>query len=247
MRDPVWLALAGFGGGLAGSVAGMASLVSYPALLAGGLAPVAANVSNAVAIVFGSVGSLSVSSIELRGQRAHARALAVFAFAGGACGALLLLLSPARAFTDAIPWLIGGASVMIVARPSSAPPGPSGRWAGRFLRAAVFVVSVYIGYFGAGGGLLLMALLLRTTGEPLARSNAMRIVLAGLANAVAAVGFVAFGPVDWSVVFPLAIGFLLGGRFGPLVVRRAPAGPLRVLIACAGLALAVHLGLDAYS
>jgi uncharacterized protein len=84
------------------------------------------------------------------------------------------------------------------------------------------------------------------TAEPLARSNAMKNVLLGLANGMAAVFFVAFGPVRWSAVIPLAIGFFMGGRLGPIVVRRAPARPLRVLIACCGLGLAIHLGLDAY-
>jgi hypothetical protein len=110
----------------------------------------------------------------------------------------------------------------------------------------VFLVTVYGGYFGAAAGVLLLALLLIATGEPLARRNAMKNLLLGLANAVAAVVFVVFGPVRWSAVLPLAVGFLVGGRLGPLVVRRAPPGPLRAVIACAGLALAVHLGVDAY-
>ncbi len=74
----------------------------------------------------------------------------------------------------------------------------------------------------------------------------MRNLLVGLANATAAVAFVAIGPVRGSAVIPLAMGCLLGGRLGPIVVRRVPAAPLRALIACAGLGLAVHLGLDAY-
>jgi uncharacterized membrane protein YfcA len=74
----------------------------------------------------------------------------------------------------------------------------------------------------------------------------MKNLLVGLANAVAAVCFAAFGPVRlWSVI-PLAAGCLLGGRLGPIIVRRVPATPLRALIGCAGLGLAVHLGLDAY-
>ena len=110
----------------------------------------------------------------------------------------------------------------------------------------MFLITVYGGYFGAAAGVLLLALLLSVSGESLARSNAMKNLVLGLANAVASVAFIAFGPVRWSAVVPLAAGFLVGGRLGPLVVRRAPAGPLRVLIACAGLGLAVHLGLDAY-
>jgi uncharacterized membrane protein YfcA len=72
-------------------------------------------------------------------------------------------------------------------------------------------------------------------------------VLLGVTNAVAALAFVLFGPVRWRAVVPLAIGFLIGGRLGPVIVRRAPPGPLRLVIACAGLGLAVHLGLDAYN
>ena len=247
LTDPFWLALAGLGGGLAGSVAGLASLVSYPALLAAGLPPVSANVSNTVALVFGSVGSVSGSVVELRGQRAHARRLGAIALAGGVCGGLLLLATPPGAFVRVVPWLIAGASLAILIRrvPASPAKTAGGRptWA---LSAGVFLITVYGGYFGAAAGVLLLALLLSVSGESLARSNAMKNLVLGLANAVASVAFIAFGPVRWSAVVPLAAGFLVGGRLGPLVVRRAPAGPLRVLIACAGLGLAVHLGLDAY-
>ena len=105
---------------------------------------------------------------------------------------------------------------------------------------------MYAGYFGAAAGVLLLALLLATTAQTLARNNALKNLLLGIANGVAAVAFVLFGPVHWAAVVPLAIGFLVGGRLGPIVVRRAPAGPLRTVIACAGLVLAIHLGLDAY-
>lgn len=246
MTDPFWLLLAGFGGGLVGSIAGLASLVSYPALLAVGLPPVSANVSNTVALVFGSVGSVSGSVGELRGQRAHARALGAVALAGGASGGLLLLATPAGAFVRIVPWLIAGASLAIlIRRPPRQHSAAAGRpsWA---LGAGVFLIAIYGGYFGAAAGVLLLALLLVVTGEPLARANALRNLLLGMANAVAATAFIAFGPVRWSAVVPLAAGFLIGGRLGPIVVRRAPAGALRVVIAVAGLGLAVHLGVGAY-
>ncbi len=245
--DPLWLVLAGFGGGLIGSVAGLASLVSYPALLAVGLPPLSANMSNTVALVFGGVGSVSGSVAELRGQRAHARRLGAIAVAGGICGGLLLVATPSNAFVRIVPWLIAGASLAILSRRSSVSPTSTEAhqptWA---LSVGVFLVTVYGGYFGAAAGVLLLALLLITTGEPLARRNAMKNLVLGVANALAAVVFVVFGSVRWSAVLPLAVGFLLGGRLGPLVVRRAPPGPLRAVIACAGLALAVHLGVDAY-
>jgi uncharacterized protein len=82
--------------------------------------------------------------------------------------------------------------------------------------------------------------------EPLARLVAARNVSLGLANAVAATGFVLFGPVRWAAVAPLAAGFLIGGGIGPGLVRRLPGGRLRVAIALAGLVLAVKLGIDTF-
>jgi len=247
VKDPFWLVLAGFGGGLVGSVAGLASLVSYPALLAVGLPPVSANVSNTVALVFGGVGSVSGSAVDLRGQRAHAERLAAIALLGGLCGALLLLATPSSAFVRIVPWLIAMASLAILTqRAAVSTISSEGRRPTRGLSVGLFLIAVYGGYFGAGAGVMLLALLLIATGEPLPRSNAMKNLLLGLANAVAAVAFVIDGPVRWWAVVPLAIGCLLGGRLGPIVVRKAPAGPLRALIACSGLALAAHLGFDAY-
>jgi uncharacterized membrane protein YfcA len=100
LLGPFWLLLAGFGGGVTGSVAGLASLVSYPALLAAGLSPVSANVTNSVALVFSSLGSVWGFRPELRGQAGTVRRLAPFAIAGGAAGGLLLLATPSVAITD---------------------------------------------------------------------------------------------------------------------------------------------------
>jgi uncharacterized membrane protein YfcA len=245
--DAIWLVLAGVGGGLAGSVAGMASLVSYPALLAVGLPPVTANVTNTVALVSSSAGSVWGSRPELEGQGGLARRLAPVAVAGGVTGGILLLATPAADFSRLVPVLIGAASLAILVRrkPVDTEGGGTGRpsWG---LFGSVFLVGVYGGYFGAAAGVVLLAVLLLYTGDTLARSSALKNLLLGLANAVAAVAFAAFGPVHWVDVLPLAAGFLVGGRLGPIIVRHAPAWPLRVIIAGAGLGLAVHLGLDAY-
>jgi uncharacterized membrane protein YfcA len=245
VRD-VWLVLAGFGGGLVGSVAGLASLVSYPALLAVGLPPVSANVSNTVALVFGGLGSVAGSAVELDGQRAKARRLGRIAFTGGACGALLLLATPASDFVRIVPWLIAVGSLAILVRRSDGLAASKLAHATWLLNVGVFVVAVYAGYFGAAAGVLLLALLLFTSADTLPRSNALKNLLTLLANAVAAVAFALFGPVRWWAVVPLAVGFLVGGWLGPVVVRNVPAGLLRAVIACGGMGLAVHLGLDAY-
>jgi uncharacterized membrane protein YfcA len=241
------LVLAGFGAGVTGSVAGLASLVSYPVLLALGLPPVTANVTNTVALVFNGIGSVLGSRPELVGERRRIRRLAPIAIAGGLTGGLVLLATPSGAFAFVVPWLIGLASLAIVFQPKrvAGPSAPPRRPTWK-LGAGVFLVAVYGGYFGAAAGVLLIAFLLVTTAEPLPRANAMKNVLLGLANTAAAVLFVIVGPVRWSVVIPLAAGCLVGSRLGPIIVRRVPAAPLRALIGFAGLGLAVHLGLDAY-
>jgi len=244
----VLLLLAGVGGGLTGSVAGLASLVSYPSLLAIGLPPVTANVTNTVSLVFSSLGSISASRPELVGQRHRVLVLGAAGVVGGALGGALLLATPAESFERAVPVLIGLASIAILVRRKlvdEAQPQVPHR-AGPGLALAVGAVGIYGGYFGAGAGVMLLALLLYVTGEPLPRCNAAKNVVLGVANGVAAVGFALFGDVRWSVVLPLGMGLFAGGRLGPVVVRLAPAGPLRLLIAIAGLGLALRLGVHAY-
>ena len=114
------------------------------------------------------------------------------------------------------------------------------------LTMALFLAAVYIGYFGAGGGVLLLAVLGMMVDEALARVNALKNVVNGLANLVAALGFVLFAPVRWLFVLPLAAGFLIGGWTGPKLVRRMPPEGLRVVVALAGVGLAVKLGWAAY-
>jgi hypothetical protein len=246
------LVLAGIGGGLTGSIAGLASLVSYPALLATGLPPVPANVTNTVALVLNGVGSVSASGPELRGQGRRLLRLSAGAVLGGAAGAALLLLTPSDAFERIVPWLIGAAAVaLLVQRPprelaergAAAHPTHRDPW---WLPVAVFAIAIYGGYFGAAAGVMLLAVFLLSTGEGLAIGNALRNVVLLAANLIASIGFVVFAPVAWSAALPLALGLFVGGRLGPRVVRRAPQVLLRRLIALAGLGLAVHLAVQAY-
>jgi uncharacterized protein len=241
------LVVAGVGAGLSGSVAGMASLVSYPALLAVGLGPVEANVTNTVALVSSTAGSMLGSRVELEGQRASVVRLGVAAVAGGAAGAALLLVTSPDTFERLAPLLIGAASVAILLRQRIAHEVPgSAHVAGPWVLGGVFLVGVYGGYFGAAAGVVLLALLLAATRDTLARSNALKNAVLGIANGTAALGFVLFGPVDWAAAAPLAAGLLVGGRLGPVVVRRSDARLLRTLIGLAGLGLAVTLAIQAY-
>ncbi|WP_375499725.1 sulfite exporter TauE/SafE family protein [uncultured Jatrophihabitans sp.] len=242
------LLVAGTAAGLSGSIAGLASLFSYPALLAVGLAPVTANVTNTVALVFNSVGSVSGSRPELASQWGRVRRLAPAGVAGGIVGGALLLVGPAGAFERIVPWLIavGSLTILINPRPPVDPDAPPRRES-RAVIAGTFVIGIYGGYFGAAAGVLLLALLLVATSESLAHSNAVKNVVLGGANAVAAAIFAVYGSVDWLAAIPLAVGLFIGGHTGPIVVRRTPARLLRRVIAVAGLGLAGYLGFTAYT
>ncbi len=251
--ESAFFVLAGVGAGLTGSIAGLASLISYPALLATGIPPVTANVSNTVALVMSGVGSVSASRPELRGQGRRLVPLLVAAVLGGAAGAALLLLTPADSFERIVPFLIAAASVAIlVQRPPRdlAAEGAAAHAASptdpRWLPPAVFAIGIYGGYFGAAAGVLLLAALLLGTGEGLPRSNAMKNAVLAAANGVAAVAYVVLTDVSWSAALPLAVGLFAGGLVGPRVVRRSPPAALRRVIALAGLGLALYLGVEAF-
>jgi len=229
--------------GVFSTVVSLASIVSYPALLAFGLTPLSANVTNTVALLFSGVGAALGSRPELAGQGPRVFRLGRLTALGGATGAFLLLVTPSQTFEQLAPWLIGAASLMLV-RP---PRGELRSEQGALTRGALFAVAIYVGYFGAAGGILMIAVLSSMVEGTPAKLNALKNVLSGLANAVAAVGFAIFGPVDWGAVAPLAAGFLLGGWIGPKIARRLPGQSLRHLAAACGLAVAVKLGYDAYT
>ena len=267
------LVAAGAAAGVLSTVVGLASVVSYPALLAIGLPPLAANMTNTVSLLFTGVGAAVGSRPELTGQVTRVRRLGTIAALGGGAGAALLLVTPSQTFVRLAPILIGAASLALL--PPSRQDRAARRGAGRdreqchhgagpdrdghgcgagpgrderrpWLLAGVFGVAVYIGYFGAAGGIVMLALLIALVAEPLARVNAVKNMLGAIGNAVAAVAFAVFGHVDWAAVVPLAAGFLVGGWTGPALVRRIPGPVLRIGVAVCGLAVAVKLGISAY-
>jgi uncharacterized membrane protein YfcA len=247
--DIVLLLVAGIAGGLAGSIAGLASVATYPALLAVGLPPVAANMTNTVAMVGNAVGSILGSRPELRGQGRYLLRTLPVAGLGGVLGAVLLLSTPAEGFEKLVPLLIGFSSVAIVWPRRERPALPDGmrRRSALYVEgAAILGIAIYGGYFGAAAGVLLLALLLRAGETTLAHANASKNVLLGASNGMAAIIFVVVAPVHWPSLIPLVIGCIVGSRLGPIVVRHAPATPIRLIIGAGGLALAIKLGLDAY-
>lgn len=249
------LVLAGVGGGLVGSVVGLASLVTYPALLAAGLPPVTANVTNTVALVASGVGSAASSRPELTGQRARLVRLAPVFAVGGFAGAVLLVTTPGEVFERVVPFLVGGASVLMLVQPrlrrllrrEAAPvdgPGDDVRESWPAL-VGLFLVAVYGGYFGAAAGVIIPVLLGFVLDTTIQRLVALKNILLMVSNLVAAALFLALGEVDLLAALPLAVGILVGGWLGPIVARRLPQGLLRAVIGVAGLGLAVRLWVSA--
>jgi uncharacterized protein len=241
------LLAAGTLGGIFSTVVSIASLVTYPALLALGVPPLSANITNTVSLVFTGASSVASSRPELAGQGRRVIRLGIITALGGAAGAAVLLLTPASTFTGAVPVLIGGASLTLLVQPRIKRLSPSADGGNRLVHGvALFAVAIYVGYFGAAAGVLLLVVLGMMIDESLVRLNAVKNAVSGAANAMAATCFALFGDVRWEFVVPLAAGFLVGGWIGPKIARKVPAGPFRVIVSLGGIGLAVRLGISAY-
>lgn len=245
--EAVAILLAGIGAGTINTVVGSGTLITFPTLLAFGVPPVTANVSNTIGLVPGSVTGAWGYRRELAGQRARVLRLAVASLTGGLIGGVLLLVLPEGAFEAIVPALILLGVVLVIAQPrlsrwvarrhEDAGTGP--RHFAWWVWPAVLFAGVYGGYFGAAQGVLLMAVLGIGVAEPLQRLNAVKNVLAALVNGVAGVLFILVADVDWPVVLVIAVGAIIGGLLGASVGRRLPPLALRVTIVVVGVAALV--------
>ena len=241
--EVVAILLAGIAAGTINTVVGSGTLITFPTLLAFGVPPVTANVSNTIGLIPGSASGAIGYRRELEGQRARVVRLGLGSLLGGVTGAVLLLVLPDGAFTAIVPALILLGLVLVVLQPrisawvarrhDAAGGLPyHGTW---WVWPAVFVTGVYGGYFGAAQGVLLMAVMGIGIDETLQRLNATKNVLAGLVNAVAGLIFAVVADVDWSVVLLIAIGSVIGGQLGATIGRRLPSGVLRAVIVLVGI------------
>lgn len=206
-----------------------------------------ANVSNTTGLAFGNVASIAAWRQELEGQRTRAVRLGAASVAGGVAGALLLFELPASAFRSIVPAFIALGVVLVLVQPlvsrllaRRAFERPTRRpgWASA---AGLFVVGLYGGYFGAGQGLLIIAVLGLAIADTLHRLTALRNVLAGSTNIVAAIAFVAATHIAWGAVLLVAMGSIAGGWAGVHVGRHLPPVAYRLVIAAVGLVALVRL------
>jgi uncharacterized membrane protein YfcA len=243
--EAVGVALAGVAAGTINTVVGSGTLVTFPVLLAVGLPPVTANVSNSLGLVPGSLFGAIGYRDQLVGQRRKLWQLGSASFVGAAIGAVLLLVLPSGAFSAIVPVLIVLALVLVVVQPWLArkvaarqrEDGGAGFW----LWVGVFVTGVYGGYFGAAQGVILLGLMGVLLAENMQRLNAIKNVLALVANLIAGIIFIFVAHVDWLAVLLVAVGSGLGGVIGSRIGKKLPPVALRVIIVLVGLAAIVKL------
>ncbi|MDO5498832.1 MAG: sulfite exporter TauE/SafE family protein [Propionibacteriaceae bacterium] len=239
------LVVAGVGTGVIGYLTGLASLVSYPSLLAAGLSPVTANVSNTLGLVGIGIGTTARAGRRFRGERARLAPQLAVAAAGGLAGALLLLLGAESTFEAIVPWLIVLGSVALLAQPWLARLRGEQENVPLYL-AALFVICLYGGYFGAGAGVIYLAVTLIATSEPFGRAMVLKSILLGVTNLIAALAFIIAalffgGPANWWAALALGLGCIVGGWLGPRLQEFLPERGLRVFVALCGFGLAAWL------
>jgi uncharacterized membrane protein YfcA len=242
----VLLVAAGLAAGSVNAVAGGGSLLSFPALVATGLPPLAANVTNTVSLWPGYLGSVAAYRVEVRDQRQRAVALAATAVAGGAAGSVVLLTAPDDVFEAIVPALILLACALLAVQPRVAAriahaAAAGGRSRALDLHAATFLAALYGAYFGGGLGVILLAVLGIFLGDHLQRLNALKAALSLVVNTVALLAFVAFAPVSWTSVAVVAPASLVGGYVGAGFARRLGATALRWTVIGFGVAVAAWL------
>jgi uncharacterized membrane protein YfcA len=236
--------LAGIGAGIFNGIAGGGTLVSFPVLLALGYPALTANVTSTVGIWPGYLGSVAGFNAEIADQRARVIQLMPIAIGGAVVGAVLLLTTSSQSFSRAAPWLVLTASFLFAIQPVLSRR-LSNRRDQRLHRAilivGIAVASVYGGYFGAGMGVLLLAVLGIALPDTLARTSGLRSMLSVVVNGVAALVFVIHARLVWDVVGLLALGSLIGGFVGARIARRVPTLALRIIVVLIGTATGIRL------
>ncbi|GAA2096859.1 sulfite exporter TauE/SafE family protein [Kitasatospora saccharophila] len=242
--------LAGVAAGAINTIVGSGTLITFPVLLAVGLPPVTANVSNSLGLVPGSLAGAIGYRAELAGQRHRLLRFGTASLTGGLTGAVLLITLPGSAFEAVVPVLILTALVLVVLQPrvaramaarraaGTSAPATDGGW---LLLACIGLTGVYGGYFGAAQGVLLLALMGMLLPDDLQTINGIKNVLAVIVNGVAAVFFLFTATIDWTAALLIAAGATLGGVLGARIGRRLPPIALRALIVVVGLAAVTKL------
>lgn len=243
-RQAIFL-LSGIGAGIANGIAGGGTFVTFPTLLAVGIQALQANVSTSVGVLPSYVGGIRGFRHQLSDHRQLVRSLVPSCLLGAALGCALLLTGSPGTFRDVVPWLVGGGTLLFALAPRITKllahvdhAHASRRWS---LYAGVFVVSIYGGYFGAGLGILLLAVMAVSLPYELADLQGLRNVLSLIINACAAAIFIVRGHLALDAVYMLMVGTLVGGALGTLLIKRISPKAVRWLVIGTGAVTTIRL------
>ncbi|WP_046347443.1 sulfite exporter TauE/SafE family protein [Sphingomonas changbaiensis] len=242
--SPAELALLGFaavGAGAINALAGGGSILTFPALIAAGLPPISANVTNTVALLPGYIGGVIGQARDLKGQAPRLWLLAPLALIGGLAGGYLILVSSEKLFQALVPWLLlGGCALLGVQdRIRGALQRRSGVLGIGWAILPVFLAAIYGGYFGAGLSVIFLAVLGLTLDDSLTRLNGLKQALALAANLAAVLLFAGSGRLAWSAALVMAMGSLFGGALGGRLASAISPTALRFLVIAIGVGVAV--------
>ncbi len=232
--------------GAMNSVAGGGSFLSFPALLLAGVPPIQANATNTIALLPGILGSIGAYRGELRGPEARQVLIPLLStgIVGGLLGAVTLLVTPQQTFLRLIPWLLLCATLLFAfSRKITAalrPQGGEATLTTKGAAAAQLFVGFYIGYFGAGAGILMMALLALLGMTHIHRINAYKTVQAAVCNGIAVLAFIFKGVIYWKHAGVMVLGALLGGFFGATLAQKMKQEHVRWIV------IAIGAGMSAY-
>ncbi|HYZ48020.1 MAG TPA: sulfite exporter TauE/SafE family protein [Sphingomonas sp.] len=235
------LALAAVGAGAINALAGGGSILTFPALIAAGIPPVSANITNTVALFPGYIGGVIGQARDLKGQARRLLVLGPVALVGGLLGGILILVSSERLFESLVPWLlIGGCALLgIQDKVRGWLQRRSGALGLGWAVVPVFLAAIYGGYFGAGLSVIFIAVLGLTLDDTLTRLNGLKQALSLAANLSAASLFLGSTRLVWSAALVMAVGSLIGGALGGRLASAISPKALRAIVMTIGVGVAI--------
>jgi uncharacterized protein len=248
----LFLFAAGALGGALNAVAGGGSFIAFPALLFSGVAPIAANATNTVALWVGVTASTGAYRKHLDISRRVMIPLTVSSLIGGVAGAYLLLHTPAQTFLRVLPWLMLGATSLFMLGGRLSRGSKSGVAHDASTSALAFatlfelVVAVYGGYFGGGVGILNLAMLAAVGMTDIHAMNALKVVLGGIINGIAVVTFIFAGAIAWKQGIVMIAGAIFGGYFGAHYAQKLPPAWIRAFVIVVGTGMTLYFFWKAY-
>ena len=248
LHDGVFLFLAALAAGALNSVAGGGGFIAFPALVMTGIPPINANATNTAALWPGTLASTGAYRDALVGSRKYIVPLIASGMVGGLLGAIILLKTPQRTFLHLVPWLLLSATALFAISSrltrwlrQRRASGEGNRHVG-IIGAALFqlFIALYIGFFGAGAGILMLAMFSLMGVESIHTMNGLKTLLASICNGMALIAFIVAKAIFWPQALLMVVGAAIGGYAGAYYAQKIAPQRVRLLVIFIGLGMAAY-------